>query len=523
MSSSAGCNGSRLSCEPGQGWATIASNRPTATPRSAGRGSASAARSVTMGAMTWSVAAASRSSLSATWWYIAPYPVARRTVSARRVRASSPSASRISAAAWTITSLDSASVRRGARWALVAMSSILPHVDRRSKRVLTSLEYQSNELARSAMTTPVAVVGAGLGGLVLARVLHVHGIPVTVYEAEASASARAQGGLLDIHPSNGQLALEAAGLTGQFRGLVLPGRESYRVLDQAGTVLLDRPGGGTGERPEVSRGELRQLLLDSLPDGVVHWGRKVSKVQALGEGRHKLHFADGATALTSVLIGADGAWSRVRPLLSGVTPRYIGFTSVETFLFDADTRHRATAQAGGAGARSVPAPGRGFLAYRERGGTVHAYAELKKPADWLAGADGASVPARVAAEFGGWAPELTALITDRDTAPVVRPLYTLPAGHRWARVPGVTLLGDAAHLAPPNGEGANLAMLDGAQLGQAIATHPGDVEAALGEYEQAVFPRAAEAAGAEDIFDLMLGDNTPHSWIAMMNEGGQAS
>jgi len=373
------------------------------------------------------------------------------------------------------------------------------------------------------MTTPVTVVGAGLGGLVLARVLHVHGIPVTVYEAEASASARTQGGLLDIHPPNGQVAIEAAGLAGQFRGLVLPGRESYRVLDRAGTVLLDRPDDGTGERPEVSRGELRQLLLDSLPDGVVHWGRKVSKARALGEGRHELSFADGATATASVLIGADGAWSRVRPLLSGATPRYIGFTSVETFLFDADTRHHATAQAVGAGSMFALAPGRGLLAYRERGGTVHAYAELRKPAGWLAGADGASVQTRVAAEFGGWAPELTALITDTDTAPVVRPLCTLPVGHRWARVPGVTLLGDAAHLAPPNGEGANLAMLDGAQLGQAIAAHPGDVEAALGEYEHAAFPRAAEAAGAEDTFDLMLGDNAPDSWIAMMNGGEQAS
>jgi len=375
------------------------------------------------------------------------------------------------------------------------------------------------------MTTPVTVVGAGLGGLVLARVLHVRGIPVTVYEAEASAAARTQGGLLDIHPWNGQLALEAAGLIGKFHGLVLPGRESYRVLDRAGTVLLDRPDDGTGERPEVPRGELRQMLLDSLPDGIVQWGRKVSGVQALGEGRHELRFTDGTTVRTSLLIGADGAWSRIRPLLSDATPQYIGFTSVETFLFDGDTRHRVTAEAVGAGSLFALAPGKGFLAHRERGGTLHTYVQLKKPQHWFPGtdvADGASVPARVAAEFDGWAPELTALITDSDTEPVVRPLYALPAGQRWARVPGVTLIGDAAHLAPPNGEGANLAMLDGAELGQAIAADPGDVEAALAEYEQAMFPRAAQA-GDEDTYDLMLGDDAPHSWIAMMNGAEQAS
>jgi 2-polyprenyl-6-methoxyphenol hydroxylase-like FAD-dependent oxidoreductase len=376
------------------------------------------------------------------------------------------------------------------------------------------------------MTTPVTVVGAGLGGLVLARVLHVNGIPVTVYEAEASPAARTQGGLLDIHPWNGQPALEAAGLTGGFRGLVMPGRESYRVLDRAGTVLLDRADDGTGERPEVSRGELRKLLLDSLPDGIVQWGRKVSGARALGAGRHELRFTDGATVATSLLVGADGAWSRIRPLLSDATPRYIGFISVECLLLDGDTRHRATAEVVGAGSLFALAPRKGFLAYRGSNGTLYAYAQLKVPQDWLAGtdvADGAAVSARVAAEFDGWAPALTALITDSDTAPVVRPLYALPAGHRWDRVPGVTLIGDAAHLAPPNGEGANLAMLDGAELGQAIAAHPGEVEVALAGYEEAMFPRSAEAAGAEDTYDLMLGDDAPHSWIAMMSGAGQAS
>jgi 2-polyprenyl-6-methoxyphenol hydroxylase-like FAD-dependent oxidoreductase len=375
------------------------------------------------------------------------------------------------------------------------------------------------------MTTSITIVGAGLGGLVLARVLHVHGLSVTVYEAEASAGARVQGGLLDIHPWNGQQALEAAGLIKPFQALVLPGRQSYRVLDRAGTVLLDLPDDGAGERPEAPRGELRQLLLDSLPDGVVRWGRKVSGARALGGGRHEVRFTDGATAPASVLIGADGAWSRIRPLLSDAVPQYTGFTSVECFLLDSDTRHPAPAEVVGAGSLFALAPGKGLLAHRERGGTLHAYAQLKVPENWLACTDAAdaAVSARVAAEFDGWAPELTALITASDTAPVVRPLYALPAGHRWDRVPAVSLLGDAAHLAPPNGEGANLAMLDGAALGQAIAAHPDDVEAALDEYEQAMFPRAAEAAAAEDTYDLMLGGDAPDSWIAMMNGAEQPS
>jgi 2-polyprenyl-6-methoxyphenol hydroxylase-like FAD-dependent oxidoreductase len=375
------------------------------------------------------------------------------------------------------------------------------------------------------MTTPVTVIGAGLGGLALARVLHVHGIPVTVYEADDSATARKQGGMLDIHPWNGQPALAAAGLIEEFRGLVLEGRESYRVLDRAGTVLLDLPDDGTGSRPEVQRGELRQVLLDSLPDGIVRWGHKVTGVQALGKRRHEVRFADGSTVITSLLIGADGAWSRVRPVLSDAAPAYVGVTSVETFLLDGATRHRAAAEAVGTGSLFALAPGKGFVVQREGDGTLHAYAQLVKPLDWLADtdlADAAAVTAQVVSEFDGWAPQLTALLTDSDTAPVLRRLYTLPIGHRWDRTPAVTLLGDAAHLVPPNGEGANLAMLDGAELGQAIAAHPDDVENALADYEQAMFPRAAEAAG-EDVYGIMLGDDAPHSWIAMMSDDEQSS
>ena len=364
------------------------------------------------------------------------------------------------------------------------------------------------------MATPVTIVGAGLGGLTLARVLHVHGIPAVIYEAEPSAATRTQGGQLDIHEHDGQPALDAAGLTKEFRAIIHEGGEATRVLDARGTVLLDEPDDGTGGRPEVLRGDLRRILLDSLPDGMIQWDRKVTAVQPIGDGRHELTFTDGHAETTSLLVGADGAWSRIRPLLSDAKPEYVGISFVETYLHDADERHPAAAEAVGAGALMAVAPGQGILAHREPGGVLHAYVALSKPQDWIAGLDLASpaaTTAQVAAEFTQWAPELTALITEADTAPVLRGVYALPIGHRWDRVSGVTLLGDAAHLMSPfAGEGANLAMFDGAELGQAIAAHPGDVEAALAEYEHALFPRSAEfAAESDSNHKLMFGDDTP--------------
>ena len=370
------------------------------------------------------------------------------------------------------------------------------------------------------MASPVTIIGAGLGGLTLARVLHVHGIPATVYEADASAGARTQGGQLDIHEHNGQLALRAAGLFEQFRGLVHEGAEATRVLDPQGTVLLDEPDDGTGGRPEVLRGDLRTLLLDSLPAGAVRWGHKVTAVRVIGDGRHEVTFADGSVVRTGLLVGADGAWSRVRPLLSDATPEYVGTSFVETYLFDADERHPAAATAVGAGALLANVPGQGIQAHREAGGVLHTYVALTRPRDWFAAVDfddAVAATARIAAEFDGWAPELTSLITDGETPPVLRTLHTLPIGHRWDRVPGVTLLGDAAHLMPPNGEGANLAMYDGAALADAVAAHPADVEAALGAYERALFPRAADAAAeAARDFDVCFGENTPASLIGLL-------
>lgn len=370
------------------------------------------------------------------------------------------------------------------------------------------------------MEQPITIIGAGLGGLTLARVLYVHGIPVTIYEAEPSAGARTQGGQLDIHEHDGQLALAAAGLTTEFRAIIHEGGEASRVLDQHGTILLDEHDDGTGRRPEVLRGDLRRILIESLPAETIQWGKKLTGVVALGAGQHELTFADGSTVSTELLVGADGAWSKVRTLLSDAKPEYVA-TFIETYLYDADERHPEAAKAVGAGSMAALAPGKGIAAHREAGNILHTYVELNRPAEWAASIDFTDATAAtriIAAEFDGWAPALIALITDSDTPPIPRMIYALPNSHRWDRVPGVTLVGDAAHLMPPSGEGANLAMFDGAELGKAIAAHPDDIEAALTVYEEALFPRSELAAvDAHMILDLFLGDSAPFSVIDFFN------
>ncbi|MFF1359250.1 FAD-dependent oxidoreductase [Streptomyces sp. NPDC058297] len=390
------------------------------------------------------------------------------------------------------------------------------------------------------MRPRIAVIGSGPAGLTFARVLHRHGHPVTILERDPARDARPAGGTLDLHEGLGQLALEKAGMLAEFEALSRPEGQAMRILDTDGTVLRDwQPRPGDRANPEIDRGQLRDLLLGPLD---VQWGRVVTEVVPETRDGVLVHFEDGRQETFDLVIGADGAWSRVRPAVSPATPQYTGVTSVETSLDDVDTRHPDLARLVGDGSVAVYGVNRAIVAQRNSGGHVKVYAQFRAPLDRHTNPDQHTNPDRhgdqnqravpgldlddveavrssLLALFDGWAAPVLDLLR-HGTAFVHRPLYALPVSHTWDHVSGVTLLGDAAHLMPPLGAGANLAMLEGAELAESItaAPGPGDLDDAVRAFEEQMWTRAGRWANITTAGLERLVSPDPSEALALFDE-----
>ncbi|MFB7598840.1 FAD-dependent oxidoreductase [Streptomyces sp. NPDC056160] len=376
----------------------------------------------------------------------------------------------------------------------------------------------------------ISIIGAGPGGLTCARILQRHGIAVTVHDRDPGPDTRDQGGTLDLHADNGQIALREAGLLDRFFELARPEGQEMRRMDLDGALTFHAvPAPDETFKPEIDRGELRALLLGSLRPGTVRWGRTLDSVGGPADGPRRLRFTDGTTLEADLVIGADGAFSRVRPALSPGVPQYTGVSFLEAWFSDVGNRHPGIAELVGPGSAAAADGERGLFAQRNGGDRIRVYLIRRVAADWITAGgltadDTDGIRALLLDEYAHWSPSLRRMISDNEGPYVHRPILALPVPHTWEHQPTVTLLGDAAHLMPPLGVGVNLAMLDACELALALA-NAATVDEAVRGYEETMLPRSVETAralegGAEHLLSADAPDfdgpvaepSPPRSW-----------
>jgi 2-polyprenyl-6-methoxyphenol hydroxylase-like FAD-dependent oxidoreductase len=340
----------------------------------------------------------------------------------------------------------------------------------------------------------IAIVGGGPGGLTLARLLQQSDAQVSVYERDQSRSARVQGSALDLHENSGLAALEAAGLIDAFWANHRPDLDRLRLTDAYGRILHDHPRrmSGAGKRPEIERGPLRDILLDSLRPGTVQWDCKLESAEMQG-GQVLLRFAGGKTALADIAIGSDGANSRLRELVTPIRPEYVGVSLVEGLIPVAKQTIPELWHLLGGSALIALGGERTIGMGTKPDGSVLIYAGLKTHDNTARQSlEEASRPEqRVAwfhANFEGWS-ELWGPLFREAVSMVWRPLLVCPPNQHWEPKPNVTLIGDAAHVMPPYaGEGVNMAMLDALVLSRLLLSEESP-SAAIQTYEAEMFAR----------------------------------
>ena len=366
---------------------------------------------------------------------------------------------------------------------------------------------------KSVPNLKIAIIGAGPASLTLAAILHRHKIAFTIYEA--STELRHSGGTLDLHPEGGQQALREAGLWDQFVKYARPEADCTKVVDmETGEVFWDENtvdghhaqeksvDGSMNGRPEIDREWLVKITYGALPEESVRWGMKLLEVRphAADEKKHDLHFADGTIEeACDLVVGGDGAWSKVRNLLTDVKPAYSGISAIELWRNDIASDPWLLNYVG-AGSCFAFAQDSAIISQRQGDGGLRTYGCLRVPETFISQCginwddNDTAVENFLDRCFSTIAPDLKRVLASSKDKVVPRILYELPIGFSYPHHPGVTLIGDAAHVMTPfAGVGVNVGMKDALVLAQEIiASCDGKktLDEAVSEYEKELWPRA---------------------------------
>ena len=369
----------------------------------------------------------------------------------------------------------------------------------------------------------IAIIGAGPAGLTLARLLHAFEIRVdiTVYERDALPTSRPdQGGSLDLHTETGLAAIRACGLWDEFEKHARYEGQELIFVDKNSTKLVHvKSLAGERERPEMDRKKLKEVLLESLPEGCVRWGMRLREVTE--EGILRFDAKEEVEGPFDLIVGAEGAWSKVRDKVCDVKPGYAGVCGFEMDIphpektcphvdnmvgqgmyFGSSDRKMLNAQR--MGNRSIKTRTWFTCPEGEAKETLEKYGKEK-------------IREKLLERYADWAPEMTEFLRQADLSTLrLWHVYELPVGCKWEHKKGFTLIGDAASLSAPfGGDGVNKAMKDALDLAELIEkSQLPDADITLDEavliYEEMMFPRAEKLqAMAMENKQTMFGPTAP--------------
>ena len=370
----------------------------------------------------------------------------------------------------------------------------------------------------------IAIVGGGPAGLTLARLLQLHDADVTVYERDRNRFARKQGATLDLHEASGLKALRQCGLMEAFMTNYRPGAEKMRITDGDATILLDEHSltNNRNLRPEIDRGPLQNILLDSLNEGTLVWDSRLLAMNKEGDGWN-LEFENGNTTTADLVIAADGANSGIRKYITAVQPYYVGIQVVEGTVYNAYQKCPNISTLLKGGKVFAMSDGKMLIVSSKGNSDLVFYTSFKAGAAWVKDSgidfsDKKQVTDWFSSEYAGWSAIWQELFEHAETPFITRPQYCMPVGQYWASQPNLTMIGDAAHLIPPfAGEGVNMAMLDALELAEHLTSveFPG-IGDAITAFEQQMHMRSAatakdtliatEALHTRDAIKFMLGE-----------------
>jgi 2-polyprenyl-6-methoxyphenol hydroxylase-like FAD-dependent oxidoreductase len=353
----------------------------------------------------------------------------------------------------------------------------------------------------------IAIVGGGPGGLTLARLLQLKGSTVKVYERDLNRYARLIGSPLDLHEDTGMAALRKADLLEKFKQNYRPGADKTVIVNEHAKIFFSDHENHNSEdfgsahfRPEIDRGPLRNMLLESLQPETVVWDSHFISMERQSKG-WLLHFKNGATAYADIVIAADGANSKIRPYATNIKAFYTGITMLEGNVYNAENSAPQIYPLLGGGKIMAFGVNQNILMGQKANGEIGFYASFRAEEKWASNSgldysDNAQLLAWFKKEYAEWSSVWYELFENSATPFIPRPIYCMPLDQTWSSLPNLTMLGDAAHVMPPfAGEGANMAMLDALELSESLTSGKYDtLEEAISFYETDMRKRAAIAA-----------------------------